>query len=82
MNTIPLETNNPQILALLEQLIHRYKIDTLPQEEQTLFYLEFARVIRLRCEKAKADNTTNISEDELLLREIQLVANNMLSVQI
>ena len=81
MNTIPLETNNPQILALLEQLIHRYKIDTLPRRNKRYFILSLP-VIRLRCEKAKADNTTNISEDELLLREIQLVANNMLSVQI
>lgn len=82
MNTLLPETNDPQILALLDQLIHRYKIDTLDQEEQTLFNLEFARVIRLRCEKVKENNLTNKSEDEILLQEIQTVASNMLSVPV
>lgn len=82
MNTTPLDTNDPQLFAILDQLIHRYKIDTLAQEEQTLFYLEFARVIRLRCEKVKENNPTNKSEDEILLQEIQTVASNMLSVPV
>ncbi|MEK7544131.1 MAG: hypothetical protein AAB557_04635 [Patescibacteria group bacterium] len=76
MNTILLDTNDPQIFSLLEQLIHHYRIDTLLQEEQTLFYLEFARVIRRRCEKFKENNPHHVSDGAILLHEIEEVANN------
>ncbi|MDP1722838.1 MAG: hypothetical protein Q8L37_06560 [Candidatus Gottesmanbacteria bacterium] len=82
MNTIPLDTHDPHLFALLDELIHHYKIDTLPQEEQTLFYLEFARVIRLRCENVKATNPPHISEGEILLREIETVATKMLAATV
>lgn len=72
------------VLPLLDRVLEKFEINKLSHEEQTLFYLEFSRVARLRFDERlkKSGKEASVDTSSIFLEELMNLAQALLGKSI